>query len=280
MKSGRLLVAGGAGLTLAAALYWQGCGDNSTLPVDFLGNVSSVETSGSASLGTGSSRQTFVVRVDLDQLGGVLFPSAEAQTNACSDATRQRLAGVLACAEAGTFTVPTATATVGSSPTPAGTVTPTIEPTVGSSNVTRVCSPVRSSDCGFSTRIVLAEDGESVVFFFVQDANGNGDADAGEREAFLVSPLPDRLCNGDVLEIPDVDVNFLTSTATAGGFITKQIDACPAPTGIPTRTPSRTATPGTPTPTTTGTPPTATPTASATATHTASPTPTNTIPPA
>jgi hypothetical protein len=130
---------------------------------------------------------------------------------------------------------------------------------------------VRSSDCTFSTRIVLSDDGQSAFLFFLQDANGNGRVDAGEREAFLVSPLPRRLCNGDVLEIPDVDVDFLTGTATAGGSITKQIDACPAPTSVPTRTPSRTSTPGTPTPTTTGTPPTATPTV--TPTMTATPTP-------
>ena len=57
------------------------------------------------------------------------------------------------------------------------------------------------------------------------------------------------------------------------GDITKQIDACPQPTGIPTRTPSRTSTPGTPSPTSTGTPATPTPT------ETPTPTPTSTSAP-
>ena len=118
-----------------------------------------------------------------------------------------------------------------------------------------------------------SEDGQSLFLFFVQDANGSGGVDAGERQAFLVSPLPRRLCNGDVIEIPDVDIDFQTATATAGGAITKQIDACPQPTGIPTRTPSRTSTPGTPSPTSTGTPATPTPT------ETPTPTPTSTSAP-
>jgi len=277
MKAGRLLVAAGAGAVMAAALYSQGCGDNATLPVDFEGNVTSVETSPSASLRAPSAKHTFLVRLDVERLRGVFVSSAEAQLGDCSAATQQRLADVLACVEAGSFATPIPTATTSTTPTvtPSGTVTPTAVPTVTTSSTAAVCSRVRSSDCTFSTRIELSEDGGRVFLFFVQDANGNGGVDTGERQAFLVSALPSRLCNGDVIEIPDVDINFLTGTATAGGFITKQIDACPEPTAIATHTASQTSTPGTPSPTTTGTPPTPTPTP----TETPTPTPTNTSAP-
>jgi hypothetical protein len=280
MKPGRVLIGSVVGLLLGFLLYSQGCGDNSTLPVDFEGNVATVETSGATALRAPASEHALLVRLDFDRLRSSVVASAEAQSAACTAATQQRLAGVLACAETTNFVTPVPTTTALATPT--GTVTPAATATSRPASSNRVCSPVRSSDCRFSTRIVLSEDGQSVFLFFLQDTNNNGDVDPGERQAFLVSPLPGRLCNGDVLEIPDVDVNFLTSTATAGGFIIKLIDACPAPTSAPTRTPTRTATAGTPaagtpTATATGTPPT--PTASATATATASPTPTSTSPP-
>jgi hypothetical protein len=273
MKAGRVVVAAGMGVLIAAAIYSQGCGDNATLPVDFEGNVTSVESAASASIEAPDTKDAFLVRLNIQRLRGILLSSAEAQSGACSATTQQRLNDVLACVETGNFATPVPTPTAPTTPivSPTGTVTPTVVPTQATSGTTTVCSPVRSSDCTFSTRIELSEDGQSVVFFFLRDANGNGAADAAERQAFLVSPLPQRLCNGDVLEIPDVDVNFLTSTATAGGLITKQIDACPAPTGVPTRTPSRTSTPGTPSPTTSGTPPTATPTETPTPTPTGTP---------
>jgi len=274
MKAGRLVVAAAAALVLAAVLYSQGCGDNATLPVDFEGNVTSVETSPSASLQPPSSGHTFLVRLDTERLRDIFVASAEAQSGACSAATRQRLADVLACVEGASFATPIPTATISTTPTPIGTLTPTVVPTQAVSNGTTVCSPVRSSDCTFSTRIVLSEDDQSVFLFFVRDTNGNGGVDAGERQAFLVSPLPRRLCNGDVIEIPDVDIDFVTATATAGGFITKQIDACPEPTGIASATPSRTTTPGAPSPTATGTPPTPTPSETPTPTPTSTSTPT------
>jgi hypothetical protein len=274
MNRGRLLAGACALAGLGAVLHSQGCGDNATLPVDFEGNVTSVETSASASLQPPSSGHTFLVRLDTERLRGIFVASAEAQSGACSAATQQRLADVLACVEGGSFPTPIPTATVSTTPTPIGALTPTGVPTQAVSNGTTVCSPVRSSDCTFSTRIVLSEDGQSVFLFFVQDTNGNGGVDAGERQAFLVSPLPRRLCNGDVIEIPDVDIDFVTATATAGGFITKQIDACPEPTGIATATPSRTTTPGAPSPTATGTPATPTPSDTPTPTPTSTSTPT------
>ena len=283
MEHGRLVATGLFVAGVFAVAYSQGCGDNSTLPVDFEGNVATVESGGTAALGAPTSKRTLLVRLDFDHLKNALVSSAQAQSAACSAATQQRLAGVLACAETGTFLLPIPTATAAATPT--GTQTPAVTPTSRPATSTnRVCSPVRSSDCLFSTRIELSEDGQTVTFFFLEDTNNNGDVDAGERRAFLVSPLPGRLCNGDVLEIPNVDVNFLTSTATAGGFITKLIDACANPNATPTRTPSRTSTPGTPTPgtptpTRTGTPATPTPTGTVTTTPTASPTPTSTSPP-
>ena len=273
MKAGRLLVGSLAGLLLVTGIYSQGCGDNGALPVEFQGNVTTVEAPGTTA--RKDTKRTFLVRLDLRRWKRFLEGFADAQSGACSATTRQRLTNVLACVEAGNAPAPIATATTAPTVVPTGTVTPVStatprpQPTV---NATLVCSHVDASGCKFSTRIELAEDGEPAAVFFVEDSNGDGKPNAAELESFLVSPLPARLCNGDVIEIPDVDVNFLNGTATAGGTITKALDACPAPTGTATRTPSRTTTPGTPTPTRTGTPATPTPTRTGTpATPTATP---------
>src|SRR2546426_4050429 len=188
MNRGRLMVGACALAGLGAVLHSQGCGDNATLPVDFEGNVTSVETTASASLQAPSPEHTFLVRLEPERLRGIFVASAEAQSGACSAATRQRLAGVLACVEGGSFATPIPTATTSTTPTPIGTHTPTVGPTQAASNAATVCSPVRSSDCTFSTRIVSSEDGQSLFLFFVQDANGSGGGDPGGPQAFLPRP--------------------------------------------------------------------------------------------
>src|ERR1051326_5154587 len=235
-------------------MYWQECGDNGSLPVDFEGNVASVEPPASAAVdrSTGSA----FARRDIPRSRWLGVSTADAQSAPCTTAVQQQLADVLACVS-----------------------------TSNSGKLTLVCRHVNARRRPFSVEIGFDQDGQQAAVAFVDDANRNGAADAGESGAVLTSPLPSRMCNGDVIEIPDVDVDFANGTATAGGAITKQVDACPAPTGAATSTPTgtrtpvsgtptatRTGTPPTPTATVTGTPPTATPTRTATATPTRTPT--------
>ncbi len=281
MKPGRALgLCGCVAIFAALGLHSGGCGDSQKLPVVFDGNVSSVE-GGSADLQRSGSNRSFLVRVNL---GGLLGREAIAQSAACASATQEALGDVFACSIAASLQVLTPTPTATASPTPTGTRTPavgtpTLTPT-GIPTATRTpigdarirCSRVNERNCEFQTEIRLTEDGEpaSVFFFLDEDGDDRPADDGSELEAVLANFLPE-LCNGDVILLEDVDIDFLTGLATASSA-TKTVDACGKPR-TPTRTPTPPGTPATATPTRTGTPPTSTPTRTGTP-ATATPTPT------
>lgn len=141
------------------------------------------------------------------------------------------------------------------------------------------CSLVNSDTCTFTTELVIQN---GLAFFFIDDADGDGQFTDGESVAELTNDLGE-VCNGSIVTLTNVDVDFTTGEATAESF-EKDPDTCettptPTVTGTPpTATPTPTVT-ETPTPTVTGTPPTATPTNPATPTATGTPptaTPTST----
>jgi hypothetical protein len=114
------------------------------------------------------------------------------------------------------------------------------------------CLPVRSSDCDFVVAINARDDFANGSVFFVNDANKNGEKDTGEQTAGLLNPLG-RVCNGTVVHLTNVAINFTAGTAAAS-TVEKDPDTCTNTT--PTRTPTgptRTPTTGGPTPTRTPT---------------------------
>ncbi len=140
-------------------------------------------------------------------------------------------------ARAGSFLLPKAVAQA-SCPAPHVLV-------CASNGVRSFCKRVGSESCNFSISIFAVNDFAQGSISFVDDANEDGNEDSGEAEAILFQPLG-RVCNGSVVTLTDVDLNFTNGIATAAS-IEKDPDTCREPT--PTRTP----TPG-------GVPPTATPT--------------------
>jgi hypothetical protein len=137
------------------------------------------------------------------------------------------------------------------------------------------CERVRTSDCGFHTRLHLAHDGDDLLVFFCDDADGDERCDETEANALLTNDLGE-VCNGDQVTLTDVAVDFGNGDATAADVDTSEPSACgatPRPTGTPAATvtgtpptpePTVTGTPPTPEPTVTGTPPTPTPEPTAT----------------
>lgn len=99
-----------------------------------------------------------------------------------------------------------------------------------------VCVRV-DSECGFSVSLdVLGGDFSKGSFGFVDDVNSNRAADSGERVAFLFTSLG-RVCNGTVVTLKNVAIDFNNGSATAGSVV-KDPDTCPPTTPTPTRTPS------------------------------------------
>jgi len=102
-----------------------------------------------------------------------------------------------------------------------------------------VCRRVDSESCNFDVSIDVLENlfaGGS--FFFVDDANGNGREDSGEATATLTNPLG-QVCNGSVVAMSDVAIDFLGGSATAAAVV-KDPNTCPdtTPGPIATSTPS------------------------------------------
>ncbi len=154
-------------------------------------------------------------------------------------------------ARTGSFLLPEA---VAQSPCPAAHVLICVN------NGTRtICRPVSNGDCEFGVSIDARDDFALGELFFVNDTNEDGSRDAGEARAFLSNPLG-RICNGSVVTLIDVAIDFSTPFAVAAS-VEKNPDTCsssrtPTPTGpTPTRTATRTPTPiggvptATPTPT-------------------------------
>ena len=82
------------------------------------------------------------------------------------------------------------------------------------------------------------------AFGFVDDANDNGERDPGETIAFLFAALG-RLCEGTVVKLDDVQIDFTPGTAHAtAGSVRKDPDTCtnatPGPTARSTPGPSPT----------------------------------------
>lgn len=134
------------------------------------------------------------------------------------------------------------------------------------------CSRVNSDSCEFSTGTLVAENGDSVAVFFVDDADDDGQFDDEDETRADLDEELEQVCNGDLWTIDDVAIDFTNETASADQ-VDKDLDAC-ATTPTPTRTPTATGTQPTATATATGTPPTETPTP--TETSSTSPTPTAT----
>jgi hypothetical protein len=251
------------GLSFGALAYVQGCGgDDDPARVSFQGNVDDVELPASAALGRAG---TFAL---LRRSWSSLVSSAIAQSGECSEETQANLEDVFLCVGAA-HEEPTPTDSAEPEPTPI---------------FERNCVRVNAETCEFRASIRLRSDHDFTLLVFSHSPDG--DADNGDA-AFLSGYEPTEFCNGDVINIPDVDIDFDSGTATPGGPITKEVDACESTggTATPTRSATRTRTPtggphptatpttgdGTPVPTVTGTPPTATPTGGS-ATPTVTPT--------
>jgi hypothetical protein len=236
-SAGRAAVFGLA-VVCAGLLYSQGCGGSDPVPVVYRGNVTTVEPPATAARSqTQDGRLASSWRFEL-------VPSAVAQSGTCSEATRQNLRDVFLCV---------ATSHGNAAP---GTPTPT-------PRVTSRCFHVDAGSCEFEADLSLEADHDPVVLIFTNSPDGSGDGDA----AFLGGYEPTEFCNGDVVRIPDVDINFPAGTATAGGAIVKELDGCAratvtptaAPTSVTTPTTTPTGTPATPTPTSEEDTPTPTP---------------------
>jgi hypothetical protein len=114
------------------------------------------------------------------------------------------------------------------------------------------CERVNVVDCGFSVSVpATTTDFVGGAFGFVDDTNDNGRHDTGETIAFLFEDLG-RLCDGTVVKLDDVQIDFTPGTAHAtAGSVRKDPDTCANQTPGPTSsvTPVSTMTPGaTPTP--------------------------------
>jgi hypothetical protein len=139
-----------------------------------------------------------------------------------------------------------------------------------------VCAPVDPNTCQFDLSLDVLDQFANGHLGFFNDANGNLKPDSGEAFGLLTNDIRP-VCNGTVVTLSDVAIDFTTFSATAASF-NKNPDACPAkstPTGTPP-TPTPTA-PNVPPGNSTSTPtPSSTPTRTATAggTPTSTPTPT------
>jgi len=106
----------------------------------------------------------------------------------------------------------------------------------------KICSDVSNGDCSFSVSLdVLADDFSNGTVEFADDTNGNGAIESGEKVATLTNPLG-RVCNGSVVTLSDVAINFTNGTATASSVV-KNPDTCSGATSVPvpTATPTYTA---------------------------------------
>ena len=107
------------------------------------------------------------------------------------------------------------------------------------------CERVDIVDCGFSVSVpATLTDFAGGAFGFVDDANDNGERDSGETIAFLFAALG-RLCEGTVVKLDDVQIDFTPGTAHAtAGSVRKDPDTCtnatPGPTATSTPGPSPT----------------------------------------
>jgi hypothetical protein len=108
------------------------------------------------------------------------------------------------------------------------------------------CVSVNSSDCTFDLSVRLLSNDDAIDFFFVQDDDGNGGADAAEPVAEFADPPDVRTCRGDRIRVANSQIDFEAGTFDA--VVTKERDACPFATPTPTGTELPTATPS-PTPT-------------------------------
>lgn len=219
------------------AAQWSACGSDSKLAATFEGEVAAV--TGATAKVPSQSRLLAALEQAL---------AAKAMAQAQCPASHVLICVMTAEAEA----TPTATATATSTPTSTQTPTATATPAASSAR----CERVNSDTCGFSLQVTLATENESIGVFFVDDADGDGtyDDDGTEATAILQNPVGG-VCNGDLYQLNNVDVDFDSGEATAES-VDQQIDACvPTPTGTPTRTSTPT---GSPTATVTGTPPTPT----------------------
>ena len=98
------------------------------------------------------------------------------------------------------------------------------------------CERVDSDDCGFSVSVPADSDGfVGGTLAFVDDEDDDGEHDSGEPIAFLLA-LFGRLCEGTVVKLDDVAINFTLGSATAAS-IDKDPDTCESVTPIPTPTP-------------------------------------------
>jgi hypothetical protein len=106
------------------------------------------------------------------------------------------------------------------------------------------CERVDSGDCGFSVSVPADSDGfVGGTVAFVDDQDDDGEHDSGEPTAFLLAALG-RLCEGTVVKLDDVAINFTLGTATAAS-VNEDPDTCAnvTPTPIPTPTPYSIAAP-------------------------------------
>jgi hypothetical protein len=107
------------------------------------------------------------------------------------------------------------------------------------------CERVDIVDCGFSVSVPATLTAfAGGAFGFVDDANDNGEHDSGETVAFLFEALG-RLCEGTVVKLDDVQIDFTPGTARAtAGSVRKDPDTCanatPGPTATSTPGPSPT----------------------------------------
>jgi len=102
-----------------------------------------------------------------------------------------------------------------------------------------VCRHVDADSCNFDVSLDVLENlFAGGTFFFVDDANGNGQEDSGEATAMLTNPLG-AVCNGSVVALTDVAIDFLGGAATAVSVV-KDPNTCPdtTPGPAPTATPS------------------------------------------
>jgi hypothetical protein len=119
------------------------------------------------------------------------------------------------------------------------------------------CTEVNSASCEFNTEIHVIDDDAGVSF--VDDTDGDGGRDLDEPVAHLTNDLGS-VCNGTVIVLHDVDINFAAETAVARR-VDKPVDACPSGTPQGTRTEGAGGTPTEGTPVeTVGTPGTELPT--------------------
>jgi len=135
---------------------------------------------------------------------------------------------------------------------------------VDTSKQAEICGQVDPVACTFAIFVAVGSSNSNVKVHFVDDSNRNGAPNGSEASAPLTNDLG-TVCDGTVVTIKDVSIDFTAPSATAAS-IEKSPETCgvtPTPGTTPSPSPSGSATPGT-TATVTGTP-------SGTPTHTPSP---------